>query len=441
MSRVRKHDTIEYVILGTAMNMLDVWLPVVLGSDNRNQGEVRIVVVVPYHWVLERVQPDDILVEMADAAKVQCILVSGNAGIRFASISEARMSLFGSKSSSGSVQSAPLANFVTQLRKMLRRLMRRLMKRYWAWTRDEQISAKDWQTGRVLLYDWSLAGMGGICGGWFSENSFAAAYAANHAVIPVMATDTTSPGLGFSDSVRKRTLFAVHNHMDQDVPGVAVLKSGIARHDSQWLETLCRYSRERHSVSTKDIVLFSRGTGSGWPSLTGESGVARRADILRAVFGVTRTLNLRLLVKLHPTEENNLHEILPSESAGHAWSVTVAHPLQLAQDAGSCLVIASSVVADCLRAGVIPIDVLSLEIESDMDTPLLYSRQNSLVRIARSVTDLESLIAEAIQKKRDAKESAHRLYSHIMPYSETSMIDAIRPLLGFAHPESPQPAS
>lgn len=347
----------EYVIAGTALNMLDIWMPVV--SQMRRHNEfTRFCVFVPYVWMLKIPPADDVLVRLADEEEVECIIAVGDMHLRFWRTSSA-MKFAKSKKR---LRVAQLLGKVYRKTPAMRALAI-LSLRGLGVIAVLDASSPDWQSNRTLLFDWGHGGAEGIYGSWFRENNFKRCFAASHAVFPLVAGELSRVvGESFSTSVASKTTAIVSTkHHGVTERGPEILLSPLPRHDAAWIDRVVQTSREMHRIPKKSIVLFSRAHGSGWYGKTLTDGRDERTAIIGLLHQAALELNLHLLIKQHPQERNDIQQILGESKHGvQSWSISAAHPLHLATDCLASFVIATTVVADCLRIGRLPVDVLDL---------------------------------------------------------------------------------
>lgn len=392
----------EYVIAGTALNMLDIWMPVV-SEIRSNTRSTKFCVFVPYVWMLKIPPTDDVLVRLADEEEVECIIVLGNLHLRFERVSSA-MRFAKSKRR---LRVAQLIKRAYRSTPMSRALVSLALKGLGV-IAVQDVSSSNWQTSRTLLFDWGHGGAEGIYGSWFRENHFKRCFAASHAVFPLITDELLQVvGESFATSVSsKTTAIASTTHHVVAEGGPEVFLSPLPRHDAAWINRVVRTSREMHSIPKSSIVLFSRAYGSGWLGKTLTDGRDERAAIIDRLHQAALELDLHLLIKQHPQERNDIDQILGKPKQGaQSWSISAAHPLHLATDCLASFVISTTVVADCLRIGRLPVDVLDLG--TTRSTPhgphphcLLTRRDGVLAQVSTKSELIDLLRAAASGKEQ-----------------------------------------
>ncbi len=388
--------SLEYVMVGTALNVLDVWLPIYAELVGEHVN-ARAVVVFPFPWILQTPPHDDVLVILADDLGVECIVIFEQVGMRFVTVSAAMKF----------VRKKPLRLLAAFVGAMYRRRfgsgISAALAKMSSIAAIERIDSKEWQASRLLLFDWTHGATGGIYGDWFSNSEFIWCFASNHAGYPIMHSDCSElVGQAISPSVRARTTALVSKKGSRPVEGLRVKYCGLARHDARWLHLIVAASREMHPLPPKPLVLFSRGFGSGWLGKTTTYGRDERTQIIRTAHDVAQRLGLHLVIKLHPQEINDIESILgKTDQAAPTYSVSAGHPLHLALDSLASLIISTSVVADCLRVGSVPIDILdvgSTESTPSGDHPTkLFTRELQLLKVVTGPEDLETALKSLVE--------------------------------------------
>lgn len=319
----------DFLLMGTALNMFDTWLPIISGLSKKGfSGSV----IFSYDFILARADGDDTTLAIADEIFESVYVFSRSRLHHFSSI-RAAWQEFGTSKIEAKKRNMSFSRFLWKIYRFLLMVAGLL-------NSIEECHARRLVNsipGRVLLYDLTNRTQDKM----FHDKVEHAATRAGfkifslpHAPVPVMAEERGPKAIpdGWTHV----------SHLVQDWGGGSnpsrtgtIMNQGIPRHDPDWVTSLVAKSREIHGDPPAPYaVLMSHGGGPGY-SFSEKSKVR----VIEHLGALLRDMGIGLVVKRHPTEE------LPP---GENFSVSGAHPLHLLRDARAMIVFLSSTVADGL---------------------------------------------------------------------------------------------
>ncbi len=322
---VKQVGSRTYLFAGTAMNVLDDWLPIAFhlqSMDSRAQFEL----LIPFSWILKSDDLKDLEV-IAEELFSRVYVANGATARVFPSLAIARKSLKG------------------QLRHKLRR------SREFGGRVD--ISSALWQRSRTLMFDWTHHSAEGPLGEWFLNNSFASCVAICHGPVPDFVDQAVSHGPDrrhFSTSTWEKTLFIGSNAV-RFHGSARYLVVGIPRHSPSWQA----YLRSRFGFDgSGHTVLFSR-PADNYPRRFQTQQV--REFGYQVVFDAARELGHHLQIKRHPHEIDGWAPAEATRLSAREWNWSQLSSMSLLQSTSSVALFQSMVALDCIATGSVAVSV------------------------------------------------------------------------------------
>lgn len=334
----------DFLLMGTALNMLDTWLPVVSGLRERGLSGT---VLFPYAFILERSAVDDTTLSIAEDVFDSVYVFSENRLNWFPSVASA-WACFREKPSGEKGSKQALLKFRAKIRAAFSRI------RKFDGRSEESLASQLVETisGRVLLYDVTNRTQDKMFHDYVDSQASLRGFrvfSLPHAPVPIMSGEDDLGEVPFGWTHVSHLNASAESH--QPAKAGSRIAMGIPRHDSEWVGRLIARSRRLHSTPKQPyMVLFSHGGGDGY-SFSDEKKFA----VIERLGETLRKMNMRLVVKKHPTEHL---------SSGQNFTLSNAHPLHLIESANAVFVFLTSVVADALYFGKPIIQIL--EIASDL---------------------------------------------------------------------------
>lgn len=352
----------DFLLMGTALNLLDSWLPIVSGLRKTGFSGA---VLFPYEFILARADGDDTTLAIAEEIFESVYVFSRTRLHHFNSI-RAAWQEFGATNFEPKKPNNSFSGFLGKIWRVLLLVAGPVssIEKYYAKRLTNSIP------GKVLLYDITNRTQDKM----FHDKVEHAATRAGfkifslpHAPVPLMA-EHRGPQV-IPDG------WTHVSHLTHGLWGPnplltgRIINQGIPRHDPDWVTSLVAKSREIHGDPPAPYaVLMSHGGGPGY-SFSEESKVR----VIEQLGALLRDMGIGLVVKKHPTEEL---------SPGENFSISGAHPLHLLGGARGMIVFLSSTVADGLLLDKPIIQILGIASDlSSSETPKLTWAEQSGVAI------------------------------------------------------------
>lgn len=314
-----------YLFAGTAMNVLDDWLPIAVHLQSMN-SKAKFEMLIPFSWILKSDNLKDL--EVISEELVSCVYVADGANARvYPSLAIARQSMKG-------------------------QLWAKLL-RSRGFGGQIDISSALWQRSRTLLFDWTHHAAEGPLGDWFLSNSFASCVAICHGPVPDFTDQADAHGPNrrhFSAGTWEKTLFIGSNavRFPGDARHIAV---GIPRHSPSWQA----YLRSRFGFDgSGHTVLFSRPPDD-YPRRFQTQQV--REFGYQVVRDATQRLGHHLLIKRHPHEIDGWSPLEVTNFSAADWSWSQTSSMSLLQSVSLAALFQSMVALDSIAAGSIAISL------------------------------------------------------------------------------------
>ena len=371
---------VDFAILGTALNMLDSWLPI---ADLLVKEGKRGAAIVPYAFILERASPNDTLVKMADEILSSFIVFRGTRISRYSSLEDAiRESLEVS-------QNKLLKNFLRRARTLASRILlrSRINQKLVLRNVDHLLSRIQ---GKTLLYDVSNHGRDNSIHNLLARRAAGKGFrffSISHAPVPVWDGTTISIPQQWTHFCHMQASNDCNLHAESD----AVFHVGIPRHDDMWAKRLIEESRNLHGhVIEPNAVLLSHGSGTQGFSEKGKVFATRQLK------SVLDSLKVELLIKKHPTEILST-DLKDSETRGH--------PLHILNDSKLAFFFMSSTVADALFLGKPAFQLIDLARRSEFDSrrQKTWAEKKNLVENCESWEQLVKKISTKLDETNSEK--------------------------------------
>lgn len=373
----------KVVVAGTAMNVLDDWLPIV--RELRSiVPELEVEIFIPFRWILNA-DPTHDLDRVADELVDRLIVEEGSGrAISFETVRGARL---GSK------------------RGRLHRKLQRLT------SANVPIQSPNWQQERTLLFDWTHWSADGTLGSWFVQNNFRKCFAINHGPVPNFLLSNHGPQLtNFSADVWKKTHFLGTASVNWRAATEKTVV-GIPRHSTSWMKYLQTIASP---LPPDSVVYISRAEDSNSPPFMPPG---TRAPVLKWLFSACRERDVHLVVKRHPHEfAHEISGILPRRELDHTWSLASDSTVAIAQLARAVAVTHSMVSLDVVAAGKAPVSLRAL-------SWALAGAGNPAEQ-----TWLESV--GLVRNTRSTQEAVEELWGPTEESSSSSLRDRYRELVG-----------
>lgn len=317
------------VVTGTAMNVLDDWLPILHALKNLHP-ELEAQLFIPFKWIL-RADPAHDLEALSEEIFLEVIVEKSPGDFRaFDSIRHAR-------------------NALKKRRKpRLSSVVRSPIFRH-----RPPITSTPWQADRILLFDWSHSAASGTLGNWYRDNGFMACFALCHGPVPDFRHNAQNHAPNrdnFSGPVWSKTFFFGADCVAW--PDISRRDNlGMPRHDPQWLKKIGSVSKE---LPAKSLTYISRAEDNLAP---GYLPVGSRLPLLSWLYAQCRENEAHLVVKRHPHEFTGFGESLPRSEYGNTWSFANQSALSNILRSEYVAMTHSSVALDAIATGRAPVSL------------------------------------------------------------------------------------
>ncbi len=365
---------LKVVVVGTAMNVLDDWLPT-LYALQETHPELEAQLFIPHRWILKADPTRDL--EMLSEAIFSEVIVEERHGTfrTYKSIQHAR-------------KESKKRRFATTARGLLL-------------GGSTSVFSARWQRERILLFDWQHSSAEGTLGTWFQDNQFMACFALSHGHVPNFhdTAHVHAPQRSdFSRQVWSKTSFLGTRCLTWP-DGSAGENIGIPRHDAQWIERVASVSE---NLPAKTTTYISRPEDEFVPSFL-PSGT--REPLIAWLFQQCREHDSYLLVKRHPHEFRSFEGVLPQREYGNTWSFADQSALSILLQSEYVTMTQSNVALDAIAAARVPISLRRVAWSLvNVDRPLVatWMEAEALVWTPETPDDAKSAIwAEITERQLD----------------------------------------
>jgi hypothetical protein len=414
------------VLCSPSLGILDNWLPV-LHAARRDHPSWRIRAVIPATQTVMDVVEDDTVVRLADEILDEVVFRAADGRLlRARSLVEARR-IAGSR---------PLLGVLTRGAAALERRaggtvpgrvaarMVRAVAGLAAGRRRRRVPLATLRMPQtVLCYDVYVSDKP-ACRDVLTALAGTPRYSIHHGVNvvepyphPVRRPDR-SPVVAYLYAAAEREAYRVNHGLDDGALRVV----GVPRHEQAWMEHVIAASERRHDLAWDDAVfLISRPGGSSY--LPDD----RRRQALRDIHRVVCEENgLRLVVKPHPKEGHlrALASAFPSDTHGHTWTLSRAHPFHIGARSRFAVSFLSGVAIDLIPLGVPTVERLDVRGLPGHDGPdalrdergrpaYSYFRRHGLVLPADDVDDLRAQVQRILADREQVVAQVQAAYAGV----------------------------
>lgn len=315
-------------MMGTALNLLDSWLPIVSGLSRKGfAGSV----IFPYEFIPARADLDDTTLAIAEEIFESVWVFSGTRLHHFNSI-RAAWQEFGPTKLESKKPNHSFSKFSWKIWRILL-VVAGLVGSLEKYSAKRLINSIP---GKCLLYDITTRTQDKM---FHDRVEYAATragfkiFSLAHGPVPIWAEQRGPQAIPDE--------WTHVSHLVHDLRGPnplrtgRIINAGIPRHDPDWVTSLVAKSREIHGDPPAPYAVLMSHGGHHSGGFSDESKVR----VIEQIGALLRDMGIGLVVKKHPTEEL---------SPGTNFSISGAHPLHLLGDARAMIVFLSSTVADGL---------------------------------------------------------------------------------------------
>lgn len=396
----------HFLLLGTALNMFDTWLPIV--SELRDKG-LSGAVLFPYEFILARASADDTTLSLAEQLFESVWVVKGNQLHHFSSISAA-LNQFVRPQFPGTKPGEPVGLLVRKALTLVSQvnLIGNNLQRLRARRIIRDIS------GKVLLYDATLRTKQNMFHDAVESEAARAGFkifSISHAPVPLMADEIHSENIPSGWTHVSHLTQGIQNSQSSGTN--EVIKCGIPRHDPGWVRQVISRSRKLHGDPKQPyVVLLSHGGGQDYP-FSDEAKV----QVIEAIGALLKDKGMNLIVKKHPTEQLD---------PGKDFLLSSAHQLHLLQNAEAMIALITSTVVDGLFMGKPIIQVLGIASGmSHTSAPRTWAEEVGIAIACDSTRDLDQLLGKLSPQNHNSSLRSRVDYSTIFARPDNKYLVSI----------------
>lgn len=365
----------SFLLMGTAVNVLDTWLPIV---EELSEANCRGTLLLPYSHAIKRSEPDDVLVALGNTKFARVLVQERGVLFEFKTLAAA-WTFFNQqfrqrpprwRNSSAHIISAVARSVLAHRTAhadpgaIVRNFGGKVL-----------LTDRSNYTGTTAFHDQLIEA---------AEQHKLKIFSIDHSTVPTIGPPTLHVPPDW-------THFSPLSLPEAAASGDSgnFVRAGVPRHDRSWMTRVTTLSRKIHpNLPQRFALLLSHG---GHPDLPFSED--SKSKTIKELATVLKGFDLPLVIRKHPTE------ILPE--GGDDYLVSGAHPLHLISDASVMFCFITSTVADGMRLSANMIELLTLARDESREVRFeqTWALQNRVLRTPASLAQLKYLIQEALAER------------------------------------------